>query len=206
MATDSPVYNWLQSVFYRLPFMYDLWATATATDRNSGQPDRKSGCLRSIFRSGPVQFPVYMTGLSNTSLQAYTDSDWAADEIKRQSTTGYFATLASGSVCWQSRLQKTVALSSTGAKYMALSHTRWQVVWIVSLFQELGFPMQQIPICADNQGLIFIGSNPVKTEKMTRLGIEPRASWTYTRCSTNWAIRSYLGSILLVHITRHQLL
>src|ERR1700733_7250055 len=66
MATDSPVYNRLQSVFYRLPFMYDLWATATATDRNSGQPDRKSGCLRSIFRSGPVQFPVYMTGLSNT--------------------------------------------------------------------------------------------------------------------------------------------
>src|SRR3984885_2588586 len=67
MATDSPVYNRLQSVFYRLPFMYDLWATATATDRNSGQPDRKSGCLRSIFRSGPVQFPVYMTGLSNTN-------------------------------------------------------------------------------------------------------------------------------------------
>src|ERR1700733_11959396 len=67
MATDSPVYNRLQSVFYRLPFMYDLWATATATDRNSGQPDRKSGCLRSIFRSGPVQFPVYMTGLSNTT-------------------------------------------------------------------------------------------------------------------------------------------
>ena len=26
---------------------------------------------------------------------------------------------------------------------------------------------------------------PVKTEKMTRLGIEPRTSWTYTRCSTN---------------------
>src|ERR1700733_3817373 len=67
MATDSPVYNRLQSVFYRLPFMYDLWATATATDRNSGQPDRKSGCLRSIFRSGPVQFPVYMTALSNTN-------------------------------------------------------------------------------------------------------------------------------------------
>src|SRR3984885_2654021 len=27
------------------------------------------------------------------------------------------------------------------------------------------------------------GSSIVKTEKMTRLGIEPRASWTYTRCS-----------------------
>src|ERR1700733_11819134 len=70
MATDSPVYNRLQSVVYRLPFMYNLWATATATDRNSGQPDRKSGCLWSIFRSGPVQFPVYMTGLSNTNSES----------------------------------------------------------------------------------------------------------------------------------------
>src|ERR1700733_5774852 len=75
MATDSPVYNRLQSVVYRLPFMYNLWATATATDRNSGQPDRKSGCLWSIFRSGPVQFPVYMTGLSNTRSESDSDSE-----------------------------------------------------------------------------------------------------------------------------------
>src|ERR1700733_8214466 len=82
MATDSPVYNRLQSVFYRLPFMYNLWATATATDRNSGQPDRKSGCLRSIFRSGPVQFLVYMTGLSNTR--------WTGDRRQRLIWLAFF--------------------------------------------------------------------------------------------------------------------
>ena len=54
---------------------------------------------------------------------------------------------------------------------MALSDTGRQVVWIVSLFQELGFPMQQIPICTDNQGSIFIGSNPVQERRTKHIDI-----------------------------------
>src|ERR1700733_4006563 len=120
---------------------------------------------------GTQDYKIVYNGKKGEGLQAYTDSDWAADEIKRRSTTGYFATLASGSVCWQSRLQKTVALSSTEAEYMALSDTGRQVVWIESLFQELGYNMQQIPICADNQGSIFIGSNPVQKRRTKHIDI-----------------------------------
>src|ERR1700733_8835781 len=72
---------------------------------------------------GTQDYKIVYNGKKGEGLQAYTDSDWAADKLKRQSTTGYFATLASSSVCWQSHLQKTVALSSTEAKYMALSDT-----------------------------------------------------------------------------------
>jgi hypothetical protein len=73
---------------------------------------------------GTQDYKIVYDGQKGEGLQAYTDSDWAADEIKCRSTTGYFATMASGSVCWQSCLQKTVALSSTEAEYMALSDTR----------------------------------------------------------------------------------
>ena len=72
---------------------------------------------------GTQDYKIVYDGKKGEGLQAYTDSDWAADEIKRWSMTGYFATMASGSVCWQSRLQKTVVLSSTEAEYMALSDT-----------------------------------------------------------------------------------
>jgi len=85
--------------------------------------------------------------------------------IKHQSTTGFFVSLASGIVCWQSRLQKTVALSSTEAEYMAMSDTCRQIVWIQSLFQELGYDLVPTPICGDNQGSIFIGSNPVQEQQ-----------------------------------------
>ena len=70
--------------------------------------------------------------------------------------------LANGIFSWQSRAQKTVALSSTEAEYMALSDCSRQAVWIKSLLEELGFKIPTVPICGDNQGSIFIGSNPVQ--------------------------------------------
>jgi len=70
---------------------------------------------------------VYKGGNQAKSLMAYTDSDWATDLAMWWSTTGYFALLASSIICWQSHLQKMVTLSSTEAKYMALSDTCWQV-------------------------------------------------------------------------------
>jgi len=66
---------------------------------------------------------VYKGGKTTKILMGFMDSDWAANLATHQSTTGYFALIASSIVCWQSQLQKTVTLSSTEAKYMALSDT-----------------------------------------------------------------------------------
>jgi Reverse transcriptase (RNA-dependent DNA polymerase) len=120
---------------------------------------------------GTQDYSIVYDGVKAEGLIAYTDSDWAADQIKRRSTTGYFATLAGGIICWQSRLQKTVALSSTEAEYMALSDTSRQIKWIQSIFSELGFALKAIPICADNQGSIFIGSNPVQERRTKHIDI-----------------------------------
>jgi len=105
---------------------------------------------------------VYKGGQTTKSLMGFTDSDWAADLATHCSTTSYFALLASGIVCWQSRLQKMVTLSSTEAEYMALSDTCRQIMWMKSLFEELGFPFGTVPISGDNMGSIFIRSNPIQ--------------------------------------------
>ena len=47
-------------------------------------------------------------------------------------------------------------------EYMALSDCSRQAMWIKTLLRELGINIQAIPICGDNQGSIFIGSNPVQ--------------------------------------------
>jgi hypothetical protein len=95
-------------------------------------------------------------------LATYTDSDWTSDPITRWSVTGYFFQLAGGRITWQSRAQTTVAHSLTEAEYMALSDCSCQVSWICNIFLELGMQLGPIPIYADNQGSIFIGSNPVQ--------------------------------------------
>ena len=79
----------------------------------------------------------------------------------RLSQTGFYLKLADGLISWTSRAQKTIAYSSTEAEYMALSDCARQVTWIRSLLGELGYKLKAIPICGDNQGSIFMASNPV---------------------------------------------
>jgi hypothetical protein len=105
-------------------------------------------------------------------LATYSDSDWASDPITRRSVTGYFFTLASGPVTWRSRAQTTVAHSSTEAEYMTLSDCSHQVSWICNIFLELGMGLGPIPIYADNQGSIFIGSNPVQKIRTKHIDVK----------------------------------
>jgi hypothetical protein len=123
------------------------------------------------YLNSTSDYALVYDGSSDDGLIAFTDSDWAADVIKRRSVTGYFFKLANGIFSWQSRAQKTVALSSTEAEYMALSDTSRQAVWIQSLLRELGFKIPTVPICGDNQGSIFIGSNPVQERRSKHIDI-----------------------------------
>ncbi len=108
------------------------------------------------YLAGTSKYALVYDGISNKGLIAYTDSDWAADPIKRRSITGNFFKLADGIVSWQSCSQKTVALSSTEAEYMALSDCSRQAIRMKSVF---GIPLTTVPIIGDNQGSIFISSS-----------------------------------------------
>ena len=111
---------------------------------------------------GTSDYALVYDGKSNGSLIAYADSDWASDPHTRKSTTGYLVKLANGVFSWNSRAQKSIALSSTEAEYMSLSDTSRQVVWICTLFKEIGINLGPVPLCGDNQGSIFLASNPVQ--------------------------------------------
>ena len=114
------------------------------------------------YLRGTSNYALIYDGSTGKVIQAFTDSDWGTDPNERCSTTGYFFKLANAVFCWQSHGKKTVALSSTEAEYMALSDCSRQASWIKNLFSELGFDLTAIPICGDNQGSIFIASNPVQ--------------------------------------------
>ena len=56
------------------------------------------------------------------------DSDWAAGKIRWRLVTGFFFKLAGGVISWRSHTQKTVALSSMEAEYMAISDCSKQAI------------------------------------------------------------------------------
>jgi hypothetical protein len=119
------------------------------------------------YLKGTSKYCLTYDGTYGQGIVACTDSDWASDSQAHQSQTGYFLKLAGGAISWVSRVQKTIALSSTEAEYMALSDCSRQVVWMHTLMGELGYNLKPIPIYGNNQGLIFIASNPV-TEKWSK--------------------------------------
>ena len=120
---------------------------------------------------GTSKYALVYDGKGGGGLIGFADSDWASDPITRKSTMGYLVKLANGVFCWNSCAQKSIALSSTEAEYMSLSDTSRQLVWIHSLFEELGIKLMPIPLCGDNQGSIFLASNPVQEKQIKHIDL-----------------------------------
>ena len=74
--------------------------------------------------------------------------------------------LANGVFCWNS-----IMLSSTKAEYMLLSDTCRQLVWICSLFEELGITLTPIQLRGDNPVSIFLASNPVQEKRIKHIDL-----------------------------------
>jgi hypothetical protein len=79
------------------------------------------------YLAGTQDYTLVYSHTTGKGLCAYMDSDWAANKIRHQSVKGYFLKLADGTVSWRSHAQKTVALSSMEAEYMAMSDCSRQV-------------------------------------------------------------------------------
>lgn len=100
---------------------------------------------------------------SGQQISGYADADWAGDSTDRKSFTGY-AFMWGGSVfSWTSRKQKSVALSSTEAEYMALSDAAKEAIYLSKLISEmrLYFKLDCVTMHGDNVGALNLVKNPV---------------------------------------------
>ena len=66
----------------------------------------------------------------NMTLYGYSDADWFGNVVDRKSTSECCFTLGSASISWMSRKQKSVALSTAEAEYIAVSTACCEVVWM----------------------------------------------------------------------------
>ena len=69
--------------------------------------------------------------------------------------------LEDAAITWKSQKQRTIALSSTEAEYMAITEADKEAIWIQSLYSEITgkeHKLQIIPV--DNQGAMKLAKNP----------------------------------------------
>lgn len=94
-------------------------------------------------------------------VQGFVDADWANDEQDRRSYTGFTFLLGGAAVSWESKKQRTVALSSTEAEYMALAEAAKEAIYVKGLLNELLGKDLHIELFCDNQGAQKLACNPV---------------------------------------------
>ena len=123
------------------------------------------------YLRGTLDARITYDGGKNSSLIGYSDADWGENRDNWRSTTGYVFLMADGAVTWASRMQKTVARSSTEAEYIALSEACSEIAWLIALQREIGYGLKGlVPLVADNQGGIFLAVNPAHDRRLKRPG------------------------------------
>ena len=58
--------------------------------------------------------------------------------------------------------KRRVTLSSTEAEYCGMTEIVKQLHWICYVYEELGFKLGPLPLCVNNQGAMFLASNPAQ--------------------------------------------
>ena len=112
----------------------------------------------------------YLAGSPNRGLcygshgtgTGFPDADWASSHDRR-SIGGYTFLLNGAAICWNSKKQPTVALSSTEAEYIALTQSVKESIWLQAILEDLRARkhLEEIrTINIDNQGAIALARNP----------------------------------------------
>ena len=94
-------------------------------------------------------------------LKAYSDADWASNRKTRKSTSGTMTFVCNTLISWKVVMQKSVALSTMEAEYMALCETTREVMYMRALLKDFGFEQTQATeVYEDNQAAIFLAADP----------------------------------------------
>jgi len=105
---------------------------------------------------------MYTIGSDPEVLKGFSDSDLASDLVGRRSTTGMAFYLNECLITWCSQKQKTVAMSSCEAEFMAATVAAMQALWLRSLLSEITSTKPRVVILyVDNTLAIALMKNLV---------------------------------------------
>jgi hypothetical protein len=126
------------------------------------------------------QILYYLRGTSNYSIcysknnkeeiQGYVDASWANCE-DYTSIYGYSFLFGNSIVSWCSKKQKIVALSSTEAEYMTITHGSQEALWFLELLNELGINQETVILHEDNEASIKMSNNPQEYKRTRHIQV-----------------------------------
>ncbi|GJV74083.1 retrovirus-related pol polyprotein from transposon TNT 1-94 [Tanacetum coccineum] len=129
--------------------------------------------MKRIFRylNGTINMGLWYSKDTDMSLTAYAYADHAGCQDTRRSTSGSAQFLGDKLVSWSSKKQKSTAISSTEAEYIALSGCCLQILWMRLQLTDYGFQFNKIPLNCDNKSAIALCCNNVQHSRAKHIDI-----------------------------------
>ncbi|KYN27392.1 Copia protein, partial [Trachymyrmex cornetzi] len=131
-------------------------------------------CAKRILRyfKGTIDHGLTFTRRGR-ALTGYVDADWGNCHLDRRSYTGTVFLLADAAISWEVRKQRTVALSSTEAEYVALSEAAREAIHLSGFLREVGLAsFAKVSLHNDNQSAGKLAINPMFHSRSKHIDIK----------------------------------
>lgn len=100
-----------------------------------------------------------------------------ADAEKVRSTMGYVWLMGNGPVIWRSGSQDRAACSTGEAEFLSLSEAAKDAVWLKSLHQEIGLPLQHpLPLASDSTAALSYTNDSSHHRRFRQVRIEEQVA------------------------------
>ncbi|GJZ70910.1 retrovirus-related pol polyprotein from transposon TNT 1-94 [Tanacetum coccineum] len=176
------------SLMYLTASRPDLVFAVCMCARYQAKPTKKHfEAIKRVFRylKGTINMGLWYPKDNAMSLTAYADADHAGCQDSRRSTSGSAQFLGDRLVSWSSKKQRSTAISTTEAEYIAMSGCCAQILWMRSQLKDYGFLFNKIPLYCDNKSAIALSCNNVQHSRSKHIDITERPTFQWSK----WKIK-----------------
>ncbi|GJT76817.1 retrovirus-related pol polyprotein from transposon TNT 1-94 [Tanacetum coccineum] len=118
-----------------------MFATCMCARYQANPNEHHVSAVKRIFRylKGTINLGLWYPKDSGFDLTAYSDADHAGCHLDRKSTSSSVQFLGDKLVCWSSKKQNCMSISTAESKYVAISGCCAQVLWMRTQLTDYGF-------------------------------------------------------------------
>ncbi|GKC41548.1 retrovirus-related pol polyprotein from transposon TNT 1-94 [Tanacetum coccineum] len=150
-----------------------MFATCMCARYQANPHEHHVSAVKRIFRylKGTIILGLWHLKDSSFDLTGYSDADHAGCHLDRKSTSGSVQLLGDKLVCWSSKKQNYVSISTAKSEYVAIPGCCAQVLWMRTQLTDYGFFYDKVPIYCDSKSAIAILCNSVQHTRTKHIDV-----------------------------------
>nr|GFA59595.1 retrovirus-related Pol polyprotein from transposon TNT 1-94 [Tanacetum cinerariifolium] len=149
-----------------------MFATCKCARYQANPNEHHVSAVKRIFRylKGTINLSHWYLKDSGFDLTAYSDADHAGCHLDRKSTSGSVQ-LGDKFVCWSTKKQNCVCISTAESEFVVVSSCCAQVLWMRTQLTDYGFFYDKVPIYYDSKSAISISCNSVQHARTKHIDV-----------------------------------